>query len=170
MAASEKTLALYAVAYSGIWALAADTDGIDGAQDNAGAFVTPDTLARAQDLGVDALVKQDENDAWGFFHAPGVLSSPCLRPWRCSIATSSASSIPGVSSARDASTRFLNPPHPTRPPSCRPDSPISFVIPRRARKRTPSCANACTAVSAPPRAPPTNSSATSWTGRAGAST
>ena len=31
----------------GVWALAADTDGIDGVEDNAGAFVTPDTLARA---------------------------------------------------------------------------------------------------------------------------
>jgi glycerate 2-kinase len=30
-----------------VWALAADTDGIDGVEDNAGAFVTPDTLARA---------------------------------------------------------------------------------------------------------------------------
>jgi glycerate-2-kinase len=30
-------------------------------------------LARARDLGVDALVKQDENDAWGFFHATGDL-------------------------------------------------------------------------------------------------
>lgn len=57
----------------GIWALAGDTDGIDGSEDNAGAVVTPDTLARARDRGVDALVKQDENDAWGFFHETGDL-------------------------------------------------------------------------------------------------
>ena len=36
----------------GVWALAADTDGIDGMEDNAGAFVAPDTLARAQALGM----------------------------------------------------------------------------------------------------------------------
>jgi glycerate-2-kinase len=34
-----------------VWALAADTDGIDGVEDNAGAFVTPDTLARATVAG-----------------------------------------------------------------------------------------------------------------------
>ena len=34
-------------AQAGVWALAADTDGIDGVEDNAGAFVAPDTLARA---------------------------------------------------------------------------------------------------------------------------
>ena len=34
-----------------MWALAADTDGIDGVEDNAGAFVAPDTLARAEGDG-----------------------------------------------------------------------------------------------------------------------
>ena len=53
----------------GVWALAADTDGIDGVEDNAGARVAPDTLARALALGhkVDAYLQR--NDAYGFFAA-----------------------------------------------------------------------------------------------------
>ena len=53
----------------GIHALAADTDGIDGSEDNAGAFVAPDTLARARKLGVDPRQRLAGNDAWGFFAA-----------------------------------------------------------------------------------------------------
>jgi hydroxypyruvate reductase len=62
-------LALALGGASGIHALAADTDGIDGSEDNAGAFVTPDTLARARAAGVDALAHLSANDAWGFFEA-----------------------------------------------------------------------------------------------------
>ncbi|PKO86403.1 MAG: glycerate kinase [Betaproteobacteria bacterium HGW-Betaproteobacteria-12] len=51
----------------GIHALAADTDGIDGSEDNAGAFVGPDTLQRAQAAGLDAAAHLAGNDAWGFF-------------------------------------------------------------------------------------------------------
>ncbi len=51
----------------GIHALAADTDGIDGSEDNAGAFVAPDTLARARAAGLDARARLAANDAWGFF-------------------------------------------------------------------------------------------------------
>jgi len=60
-------------AQENVWALAADTDGIDGIEDNAGAFVTPDTVARgrAAGLGVDAHL--DRNDAYGFFGALGDL-------------------------------------------------------------------------------------------------
>ena len=52
-----------------IWALAADTDGIDGVQDNAGAFVTPDTLARCLAAGIDLDQHLQRNDAYGFFGA-----------------------------------------------------------------------------------------------------
>ena len=57
----------------GVWALAADTDGIDGTQDNAGAFVSPDTLARALtgNMKVDSYL--DRNDACGFFGPLGDL-------------------------------------------------------------------------------------------------
>jgi glycerate 2-kinase len=57
----------------GIHALAADTDGIDGSEDNAGAFVAPDTLRRARACGVDAAGCLADNDAWGFFAALGDL-------------------------------------------------------------------------------------------------
>ena len=50
-----------------IYALAADTDGVDGTEDNAGAVVLPDTLARARRHGVDAKVRLAENDGYGFF-------------------------------------------------------------------------------------------------------
>ena len=52
-----------------IHALAADTDGIDGSEDNAGAFVAPETLARARTLAVDPRQRLADNDAWGFFAA-----------------------------------------------------------------------------------------------------
>ena len=57
----------------GVHALAADTDGIDGSEDNAGAFVDPTSLARARAAGIDPLHCQDVNDAWGFFDALGDL-------------------------------------------------------------------------------------------------
>src|SRR5690606_13549122 len=57
----------------GTWAIAADTDGIDGAEANAGAIVAPDTVARAAAAGIDARERLDDNDAWGFFHALGDL-------------------------------------------------------------------------------------------------
>lgn len=57
----------------GVWALAADTDGIDGVEDNAGALVTPDTLVRAQAHGLKLSDHVDRNDAYGFFSALGDL-------------------------------------------------------------------------------------------------
>ncbi|MGY8903046.1 MAG: glycerate kinase type-2 family protein [Burkholderiales bacterium] len=52
-----------------VWALVADTDGIDGVEDNAGVFVTPDTLARAQAAGLGLAQHADRNDAYSFFSA-----------------------------------------------------------------------------------------------------
>jgi len=66
-------LALRLDGLAGVHALAADTDGIDGSEDNAGALVAPDTLARAAALGLDARERLDENDAYGFFAALGDL-------------------------------------------------------------------------------------------------
>ncbi|MFN7857832.1 MAG: glycerate kinase [Acidovorax sp.] len=54
-------------AQAGVWALAADTDGIDGSEDNAGVFVSPDTLGRAAAAGLRVDDHLSRNDAWGFF-------------------------------------------------------------------------------------------------------
>lgn len=52
-----------------VWGIACDTDGIDGTEDNAGALLTPDTLARAAGLGVDAKARLADNDGYGFFQS-----------------------------------------------------------------------------------------------------
>ena len=58
---------------AGVWALAADTDGIDGVEDNAGARVAPDTLDRAAAQGLRIGGYLDRNDAYGYFEALGDL-------------------------------------------------------------------------------------------------
>ena len=62
----------------GIHAIAADTDGIDGSEDNAGALLGPDSMARARGRGIDAKKLLAENDSYGFFSALGdlVVSGP----------------------------------------------------------------------------------------------
>lgn len=52
-----------------IHAIACDTDGIDGSEDNAGAICRPDSLARAVALGVNPRAMLDNNDGYGFFSA-----------------------------------------------------------------------------------------------------
>ncbi len=51
----------------GVHVLAGDTDGIDGIEDNAGAVIAPDTLARAVSLGLNPQEFLDRNDAYNFF-------------------------------------------------------------------------------------------------------
>ena len=60
----------------GVWARAADTDGIEGIEHNAGAVASPDTLARAAALGLKPADFLDRNDAYSFFHALGDLVVP----------------------------------------------------------------------------------------------
>jgi glycerate 2-kinase len=55
------------------WALACDTDGIDGSEDNAGAIAAPDALQRARSLGLSPKKMLADNDAYGFFSALGDL-------------------------------------------------------------------------------------------------
>ena len=65
-----------AVALEGVpnvYAIAADTDGIDGSEDNAGAVISPDTLARAAGRGLDAGAYLGAHDSYGFFSALGDL-------------------------------------------------------------------------------------------------
>lgn len=57
----------------GVHAIAADTDGIDGSEDNAGAWLGPDTLARAAAAGLSAARLAASNDAYTFFAAVGQL-------------------------------------------------------------------------------------------------
>jgi hydroxypyruvate reductase len=63
-----------------IYALAGDTDGVDGTEDNAGALVSPDTLARAGKRGLDAKSYLADNDGYSFFSALGdlVVTGPTL--------------------------------------------------------------------------------------------
>ncbi|RJG03638.1 glycerate kinase type-2 family protein [Noviherbaspirillum sedimenti] len=57
----------------GVHAIACDTDGIDGSEDNAGAIYDPESLTRAQQLGLNAASMLDNNDGYGFFSALGDL-------------------------------------------------------------------------------------------------
>ncbi len=65
---------------TGVHAIAGDTDGIDGTEDNAGARLTPDTLSRARTLGLDPRAFLLDNDAYGFFSRLGdlVTTGPTL--------------------------------------------------------------------------------------------
>jgi hydroxypyruvate reductase len=56
-----------------VYALAADTDGIDGVQDNAGAWVDPSTLSRALKAGLRIDDYLDRNDVYTYFEALGDL-------------------------------------------------------------------------------------------------
>lgn len=64
----------------GVHALAADTDGVDGVEEIAGACLTPSTLQRAWALGINPRSSLDNNDAHSFFQALGdsVVTGPTL--------------------------------------------------------------------------------------------
>ena len=64
----------------GIHALAGDTDGVDGTEDNAGAFITPDSLIRAAARKLDAKKMLADNDGYSFFSGLGdlVVTGPTL--------------------------------------------------------------------------------------------
>ena len=66
-------LALELRGEAGVYALAGDTDGIDGTEDAAGATIAPDTLHRAEQLGLNASAMLENNDAYTFFAALGDL-------------------------------------------------------------------------------------------------
>ncbi len=66
-------LALALEGHPGIWALCADTDGIDGRSDAAGAIAAPDSLARARAAGIDPRAMLAGHDSYGVFAALGDL-------------------------------------------------------------------------------------------------
>ena len=67
------SFALAAKGAAGVWALAGDSDGIDGTEDAAGALVAPDTLARARAAGLDGRALLSAHDSYHFFDALGDL-------------------------------------------------------------------------------------------------
>lgn len=67
------SLAIALGGLEGIYALACDTDGIDGTESNAGAILTPDTLSRARRLGINPVASLNNNDAHAFFERLGDL-------------------------------------------------------------------------------------------------
>lgn len=73
-------LAIELEGISGIHAIAADTDGIDGSEDNAGALLGPDTSKRARSAGIDPRDYLARNDSYGFFAALGdlLMTGPTL--------------------------------------------------------------------------------------------
>ncbi len=73
-------LALELDGLAGVHALACDTDGVDGVEDNAGAMIAPDSLARAEARGVDVKAELANNNAYGVFQALGdlVVTGPTL--------------------------------------------------------------------------------------------
>lgn len=73
-------LALALEGHPGIWALCADSDGIDGRSDAAGAIAAPDTLARARAQGLDPRAMLSSHDSYGLFGALGdlIVTGPTL--------------------------------------------------------------------------------------------
>ncbi len=67
------SLAIELAGLEDTWALACDTDGIDGSEDNAGAVLTPDSLARAASAQLHPKSLLADNDGYGFFAALGDL-------------------------------------------------------------------------------------------------
>ena len=63
------SLAITTDGRNGVWALAADTDGIDGSEKNAGAILTPDMLHKAKCAGIDVKARLADNDAYSVFAA-----------------------------------------------------------------------------------------------------
>ena len=74
------SLAVELDGHRGIHAIACDTDGIDGSEDNAGCLCDPDTLAQAVSLGLKPRERLEDNDGYGFFAALNklVISGPTL--------------------------------------------------------------------------------------------
>lgn len=66
--------------HDGIYALAGDTDGVDGQEEIAGAYLAPDSLARAWSLGIRPMDSLSSNDGHGFFSALGdsIVTGPTL--------------------------------------------------------------------------------------------
>jgi hypothetical protein len=76
MASAVISLATKIAGIDNIFAISADTDGIDGTEDNAGAFADGTTVMRLRALGLDPDGLLSRNDAWTAFRALGDLFAP----------------------------------------------------------------------------------------------
>ena len=74
------SLGLHLRGIPNVWALAGDSDGVDGVEEIAGAILTPDSLSRAWALGINPQAALDNNDGHGFFGALGdsIITGPTL--------------------------------------------------------------------------------------------
>jgi glycerate 2-kinase len=86
------SLAIELQGETGIWAIAGDTDGVDGLEEIAGGLFTPDTLPRARTLGINPRANLDNNDGHTFFETLGdsVVTGPTLtnvNDFRCILIT-----------------------------------------------------------------------------------
>lgn len=102
------SLALTLNGEPGVYAMAGDTDGVDGQEEIAGAFLAPDTLERAWTLGIHPRERLDDNDGHGFFEALGdsVVTGPTLtnvNDFRAIVITAN----PGQSSKADMNPRSI---------------------------------------------------------------
>jgi len=66
--------------HPGVYALAGDTDGVDGLEEIAGAYLAPDSIERAWDRGISIAASLTDNDGHGFFGAlgDGIVTGPTL--------------------------------------------------------------------------------------------
>ncbi|MDC1312299.1 glycerate kinase [Burkholderiales bacterium] len=74
------SLAIELEGLDGVWALAGDTDGVDGTENNAGAVIKPNSLKRAIEIGLDAKLMLADNNGYSFFEQLGdlVITGPTL--------------------------------------------------------------------------------------------
>lgn len=84
----------------GIHAVAGDTDGVDGQEEIAGAYLAPDTLARAWVRGIRPMDALQANDGHGFFEALGdsLVTGPTLtnvNDFRAILVTDGATALEG---------------------------------------------------------------------------
>ena len=82
------SFAIELAGHQGIYALAGDTDGVDGQEEIAGAWICPETLSRAQRAGLNALNALNDNNGHGFFEVLGnsVVTGPTrtnVNDFRC---------------------------------------------------------------------------------------
>jgi hydroxypyruvate reductase len=93
------SLAVALDGHAGIHAIAGDTDGVDGQEEIAGAYIAPDTLSRAWAQGIRPRDRLADNDGHGFFEALGdsVVTGPTLtnvNDFRAILVTADAASAP----------------------------------------------------------------------------